>query len=388
MKSICIIAYTNYMTDARVIRHAESAYQAGYAVDVVTPGGGGREDTAVLNGVVIHQLRTRYYRGSEKKRYVLSYIDFFLRCLVRVSRLHIKNRYRVIQVCNMPDFLVFSAVIPKLSGARIILDIHDPMPHVYMAKFPGSRRQRLHRLLLLLERLSAAFSDRVMTVNEPVRTDILLKDGIPAAKVSVVANFADDRIFKARKDYEIRLPVRMIYYGTISARFGFDGVLSAIQMVRGKHRMFLRIIGNGDGEAALRERITALALENIVEFDNRSYPLWQMPDILARHHLGVVPYSPSPATDYMLPVKLMEMLAMGMPAITIPNTAIRHYIDENIYFAYDPRNMETLTQLIERILDDPSLILEKREAVLKEAEKYQWKKERRKYLDLLTQLST
>ena len=30
----------------------------------------------------------------------------------------------------MPDFLVFSALIPKLLGAKVVLDLHDPMPEL------------------------------------------------------------------------------------------------------------------------------------------------------------------------------------------------------------------------------------------------------------------
>jgi glycosyltransferase involved in cell wall biosynthesis len=287
----------------------------------------------------------------------------------------------------MPDFLVFSAVFAKLTGAKIILDIHDPMPRIYMTKFPGSGRKRLYHLILWLEKLSAAFADKVLTVHEPVKRDILLRDGIPAGKISVVANFADDRIFAVHDPYTIDLPLRMIYYGTVSARFGFEGVLSAIRRVRQRDKLYFKIIGKGDYEATLRERIGALGLGAVVEFENTSYPLRQLPEIIGRYHLGLVPYSPSTATDYMLPVKLMELLAMGIPAITVPNTAIRYYLDERLYFGYDPRNMDTLTLLIDRILDDPSLLLGKREAVLSESARYLWKNERFKYLDILAQLS-
>ena len=388
MKSICIIAYTDYLTDARVIRHAESASSAGYVVDVVTPIIRGQEKSLVLNQVTLHRLRATRYCGPEKGRYILSYINFFLRCVFRISWLHIKNKYRIIIVCNMPDFLVFSTAFAKLSGAKTVLDIHDPMPHIYMAKFSGSRRKHLYHLIILLEKLSAAFSDKVMTVSEPVKRDILLKDGIPADKIVVVTNFADEQIFKIHEDYSIGLPLRMIFYGTISARFGFEDVLSAINKVRHRDKISFKIIGTGDGEAMLQERIRVLELGNVVEFDNRTYPLWLMPDIIGKHQLGLVPYSPSHATDYMLPVKLLELLAMGIPAITIPNTAIRHYFNESLYFAYNPRIIETLTLLIERLLDEPTLIHIKREAILKARSKFLWKNERQKYLDTLSQLST
>jgi glycosyltransferase involved in cell wall biosynthesis len=84
----------------------------------------------------------------------------------------------------------------------------------------------------------------------------------------------------------------------------------------------------------------------------------------------------------------MELLAMGIPAITVPNTAIRHYLAGELYFGYDPRDLETLTRLIDRILDDPSLLLRKREEVLTASGRFIWKSELPKYLEILARLST
>lgn len=387
MTSICIIAYTDYLTDARVMRQAESASQAGYTVDVITPMDRGQETKSVSNGVTVHRLGRGQYRGSRKASYVLGYAGFFVRCFLRVSRLQVTRRYGIIQICNMPDFLVFSAAFAKLAGAKIILDIHDPMPQTYRAKFPGSGQGIFNHLVLWQEKLSAAFSDRIMTVHEPVKRDVLVRDGLPADKISVIANFPDGEIFRVQAPYAPGLPIRMIYYGTVSARFGFDAVLSAIRGIKRKDQLYFKIIGKGDAEAALRERISALGLGAVVEFENAAYPLRRLPEIVRGYYLGLVPYSPSPATDYMLPVKLMELLAMGIPAITVPNTAIRYYLDDRHYFGYDPRNMETLTTLIDRIIDDPSLLLRKRETVLSAAADHLWKDERAKYLDILAQLS-
>jgi hypothetical protein len=39
-------------------------------------------------------------------------------------------RYNLVHVHNMPDVLVFEAFIPRVCGARVILDLHDPMPEL------------------------------------------------------------------------------------------------------------------------------------------------------------------------------------------------------------------------------------------------------------------
>ena len=59
-------------------------------------------------------------------RYALEYGGFFIWAFSLVSLLHLRRRYHVVYVHNMPNFLVFAGLLPKITGARIVLDIHDP----------------------------------------------------------------------------------------------------------------------------------------------------------------------------------------------------------------------------------------------------------------------
>jgi glycosyltransferase involved in cell wall biosynthesis len=386
-RKLCIVAYTEYHSDARILREAETAVQGGYEVDVITPRRKGESKKTTVNKVNIYRVGVQRYVGPENLAYVLSYLRFFVRCFFRISWLHINNGYQIIHVNNMPDILVFTTLIAKLSGARIILDIHDPMPETYLAKF-GNRKNRIwYRSLLFQERVSAAYSDIVLTVHEPLKRDILEKHGIKREKISVIKNFADDRIFVPADSFKISGQIRMIFYGTIAERFGFEAVLKAISNVSSKRLFHLKIIGRGDYEYRLGRIIKGLGLIDTVDFENIVYPLAQLPVILRQYHLGLVPYNPCQATDYMLPVKMMELLAMGIPVVTISNVPISYYVDKSMYFSYNPRNMDSLTELIETIVNDPALILKKREDILINRERFIWKNESKKYLALLECLS-
>lgn len=386
MKSICIITYSEYVTDARVVRHAEAASKDGYAVDVITPTHGREPSAQTINAVNILRLRTRHYSGAERVLYSMHYLDFWIRSFIKVTWLTFRKRYDIVYVCNMPDFLVFSTAMAKLMGAKILLDIHDPMPATYLAKFPGSQQKGLYRFLLWLERLSAAYADRVVTVSEPVKRDILILDGIASHKISVIANFPDADIFKVRDQFAVGHPIKIIYYGTIAPRFDLQGVLSAIAHVRQKDKLIFRIIGKGSAAVPLRETITQLGLERFVKFSDTTYPLKELPNIISQYQLGIAPYLPSSATDYMLPVKLLELLAMGIPSVAPANTAIRYYIDGSMYFAYDPNDLDSLTKTIEDIIENPDILLDKREAILKAREGYVWSRLQTVYLVLLSQL--
>ena len=43
-----------------------------------------------------------------------------------------RDGYDLIHVHSVPDFEVFAAAYPKLTGTKIILDIHDIVPEFYV----------------------------------------------------------------------------------------------------------------------------------------------------------------------------------------------------------------------------------------------------------------
>ena len=121
---------------------------------------------------------------------LLEYLGFFVLAAWRLLTLHLRRRYGVVQVHNLPDFLVFVALIPKLMGARVILDIHDLMPEFFASKTESDMQSSLVRLLILQEQLSCRFAHQVITVTSEWR-ETLIRRGVPAVKVAVVMNVAD-----------------------------------------------------------------------------------------------------------------------------------------------------------------------------------------------------
>ena len=383
-----MVAYTSYSTDARVIKQAETAIRAGYSVDFLTLKEAGKARTEVLHQVRIFRLGVEQYDGGRFAGYLVSYLHFFLRCFIRVTMLHIKKRYRIIHVNNMPDILVFTTLLPKLCGAKIILDIHDPMPEIFRAKFKGSSSNLLYHLIRLLEKWSVTYANKVLTVNEPVKNCLIARTRIPEGKITVVANYPDAMFSKGADHYDTAFPVRMVYHGTIAERYGFEDALRALSAVEQRENMRLTIIGESSYGTILTRLIEDLGLENTVHFENKRYPLAQLPDLLRHFHLGFVPYERSPAIDYILPVKLLELLSLGIPAITFQSSTIESYLDKSMYFTYSPECPQTLTDVVNQIIMNPALLLEKRNAILHNQHPFRWEQEAEKYLQVIRRLAT
>lgn len=385
--AILMIAYTNYETDPRVIRAAEAAAEAGFAVDVIALSRSGRASVELVRGVRVLHVAQQRYRGRSRAGYVWAYLAFFLRCFALSTRLFASRRYRIVHVNNMPDALVFSVLIPRLFGARVILDIHDPMPETFSSKYAGAKQNWSYRALLLVEQLSVAFASRTITVNEPVRDSMAAKHGYRRDAIDVVANFADDRLFKPIPYPAIGDVVRFVFHGTILERYGLRTLIEAVAKVRQTARIRVRIIGEGDFSATLKELIKAHRVEDRVEFINRVYPVHEIPTVLADCHVGLVPLDVTPISDVALPLKLIEYTCLGLPSITVRSTAISHYLRPDECMFYTPGDSQELAARLDGVADGSLCLEEYRRRLPVARERLSWTREKERYVSILRDLS-
>jgi glycosyltransferase involved in cell wall biosynthesis len=383
-----MIAYTNYRTDPRVIRAAEAASNAGFDVDVIVLRRPDDPPEEEINGVrVIHLNQTRY-RGGRTASYVLAYLEFFLRCFFKTASLQFRKRYAAVHVHNMPDFYVFCALLPKLMGGKVLLDIHDPMPNTFASKFKSGENGLFFKVLLWQERLSAAFADQVLTVHEPVKEHVLVRQHkLRADAVEVVANFPDGELFALKQRPQADGRLRLAFHGTILERLGLRNAMLALAGMRHRDRVAARIIGEGDFSEQLKALIAELNLGAVVHFDNRMHPLAEIPGLLADCNLGLVPLEISSITNYVLPLKLLEYLSLGIPSVTVRNAAIGYYFGENDCLFYDPTAPQSLGAILDRLAADPDLLARYQERAVALRGKFQWGNERQKNIAILRGLT-
>ena len=155
-----MLAYSHYETDARVRRYAEALTERGDHVDVValkrSP------DEAVerrVGGVNVYNLQARVGKGERSPlAFLFPVLRFLSASMFWITKRHSRRPYDLLHVHNMPDFLVFAAWYPKLTGAKVILDIHDIVPEFYGNKFTGWSRGPTVLLLKRLERVCATMT--------------------------------------------------------------------------------------------------------------------------------------------------------------------------------------------------------------------------------------
>ena len=145
-----MIVHNSYESDSRVRSYAESLVDAGHKVDVLCLKS--KKTDFIIKPTGLRILTIPFKRFDKNNgNYFLEYGLSFTLYTLWILYFFVKNRYQIIHVHNMPDFLIFTALIPKLFGAKIILDIHDPMPEFYQSKYRKNRGSAGLQMMLLQE---------------------------------------------------------------------------------------------------------------------------------------------------------------------------------------------------------------------------------------------
>lgn len=389
-KRYCMIVYATYpLGETRVQREAEVLLRHGYDVDVICLRLPDDSPVDQYNGVKIYREKYRFPVLGAKKEGLrgrfFNYLRFFFSAAARVTQLHIKNKYDVIHVHNLPDFLVFCTFIPKLMGVPVILDLHDLMPEFFAGRFKA-RMPLLGWLIKWQERQACKFADHVITVSNHWRQS-LIKRGVPEQKCSVVMNVADDNIFHPCEEEELRPrqgnQFRLIYHGSIHARYGLDTAVEAVDLVRKDiPNIHLTLIGHGEFLPRIVQMVEERGLSQHVTIEDL-HLVEELPGIIRSYDLGIVPYRDDVFTDGLLPTKLMEYAALGVPAISSRTTAIQAYFSDTMTEFFEPGNADDLACRIRFLHDNPDRLRELSLGSQKFNQRYNWTKVSADYLALV-----
>lgn len=378
----------NSYPDPRVEREARALVARGHIVDVICARSGDQPAREVVDGATVYRLPVRRRRGAGVGSQVLEYSLFTAWAAAKLLLLGRRRRYDVVHVHNVPDFLVAAAIPAKLRGARVVLDLHDLMPEFYASRFGGSMRSLPVRLVRWQERLSAALADRLITVTRLWR-DSLVARGRDPEKVSVVMNLPDEAIYAPRAPRVGPAgDVTVIYHGTLTHRYGVDLLVRALAAARS--RIPLRGIIHGRGEIVddLSALIEELGLSDIVHLSRTPLPAAELAAMIASADIGVVPNRNDIFTDGILPTKLMEYAALGIPAVVARSSATSEYFDEGMVRYVEPGDVQAMADAIVDLALDPEGRCEMASRAQAFTRDHPWSAEAERFVTLIETLAS
>jgi glycosyltransferase involved in cell wall biosynthesis len=389
-KRVAAVVYSNYPSDPRPRRAAEALVREGTSVEVIclqeTDDEPRRE---AFNGVDITRVPLKRRRGG-KLSYLIQYGVFILIAGAILARRTLSRRYDLVHVHNMPDVLVFSALIPKLFGARVILDLHDPMPELMMTIFGLRDRSFAVGFLKMLEKWSLRFADAVLTVNETF-SKLFSDRSCVREKITVVMNSPDEEIFRwhepstsAAVEPDTSKPFILMYHGSLVERHGLDLAVEALGKMRksipgaelrifGRSTPFLEEVLESARMGGLGEAIRYMGPKN----------LDQIAAAIRDCHVGIIPNRKSIFTELNTPTRIFEFLSQGKPAIAPRVAGILDYFGPQDLVFFELGDAEDLAAKIEHVFWHPAEIvrLVKRGQEVYRAHK--WSTERIRFVSLV-----
>lgn len=338
---VLIVVHSYYLRDTRPRRHAAILSRAGVQVDVLCARDAGEAPRETIGGVHIRRLPARRRRGG-KLRYLFEYVMFAKLAFWAIALRRV--RYDAVIVIGIPNFLIFSAMPAKRRGARLLLDMRDPLAEFFRAKYGIREGSRVDRLLLREEGLSCRRADAVLTVVPSMAK--LYERSVPSEKVTVVWNAPDTRLFTphgSRRDPSDRT---MLYAGTVAPRYGVDLAVRAVAALRDEiPNIGLRIVGDGDLVATCRRLATELGVADRVEF-HAPVPLEQVPSLVATAWLGVQPNRHDALMEHSLSTKILEWAALGLPVVAGRTRPLAYVFGEDAIWLHAAGNLEDLCRCL------------------------------------------
>jgi glycosyltransferase involved in cell wall biosynthesis len=389
-----VLLFSEYPADPRPRRAAEALAREGMSVDVFCLRGNSEEPKReTIDGVNVFRLSLKRRRGG-KAAYIFQYAAFILAAFAFLSRRSLGRRYHLVHVHNMPDVLVFSALVPRLLGAKIILDLHDPMPELMMTIFKLSPESRAVRLLKFLEKQSTAVAHLVLTVNQASKRIYTSRSCAPE-KVHVVMNSPDEQIFRFQPVNSLKSehkrsdkPFVIMYHGSVFARNGLDLAVDALEMARRSIPNATLIIC-GDNNAFLEQVMASVrdrGLQNAVSYLGRRNQR-QIAEVIDTCDVGVIPNRRNIFTEMNTPTRIFEYLARGKAVIAPRAQGIQDYFGENEILYFELGDAADLARRIEYAFFHPAEM----EVIVARGQQvylaHRWVRESAGFINAMAQLS-
>jgi len=385
---VCFLKYTVSSFAAILYREAKALKEKGFDVDIVCLRSFPEEKIFQrFDGLNMYRIQSRPSREKSALKYFFQLALFFFKSTLFLTLSSFRKKYDLIHVTNPPDIFVFAAIIPKLLGAKIILDIYDISPELFMRKLHVPEDKIIIKIMKLFEKISVRFADLVITVHE-IWKQKLVSRSVPPWKCMVVLNSPDVDIFRSL-DADRPRPsngFNLYYHGSLEEHFGIDTMLKAMPIIK-RHipGASLHIYGKGRDVDAYKSLMTKLKIDNYVNF-NDVVPFYDLPGILADADVGIVPTKGSVFADEALSMKALEYLTLGIPIVISKTTVHAYYYNDDMVMFFRPDNHEDLARCAIDIFNNP----DKRKQLLAGSQqfmrKHNWRVYKKKYYDAIEQI--
>jgi colanic acid biosynthesis glycosyl transferase WcaI len=208
--------------------------------------------------------------------------------------------------------------IGLLRRVPFIYEIQDMWPETVLSTemmAPGVATELLKRLgKLIYDRANA------ITVISPGFQRNLIDKGVPAEKIHVIPNWADEELYRPvppdeslAEEHDMAGRFNIVYGGNLGAAQAMQNVLAAAALLRDLPQIQFVLIGDGLDAADLRREAAERRLDN-VRFIGQQ-PAEQMPHFFALADVLLTHLKRDPLFEITIPSKTLAYMACGRPIL-------------------------------------------------------------------------
>lgn len=222
-----------------------------------------------------------------------------------------------------------------------------------------------HSLRYRLSRAAESFAlkraDAVTTICEGLRGEVMSR-GVPAHKVTVIANAVDAGAFQLGAAPDLALRARLGlsdcmvigYAGSFYAYEGVDLIIEAVaSLAASMPKLRALLVGGGMQDAYLRRRAVELGVEDRVIFVGR-VPNAEVKNYYDQIDFLVYPRRAMRLTELVTPLKPLEAMAQGRLVLASDVGGHRELIEDGVTgHLFRADDVEALATLLRRLASDP-----------------------------------
>lgn len=391
-KRVAMVMFSHYPDDPRPRRAVDALVSEGMLVDLICLADEKTPRHEIKGGVDVLRIPIKRRRAG-KFAYAYQYSSFILISFLIFACRAFTRGYALAYVHNMPDILVMSVLMPKLFGAKVILDLHDPMPELMTTIFNLDQDSSGVRLISRIEKWSMARANAVLTVNIACKR-IFSSRSCPPEKIGVVMNAPDEKIFPYREPKSEASAIRngdkpfvIMYHGFLVERNGLDLAVEALARVRQTVPIAeLRVYGPN---SPFLERVLEMAKDKGLQDAVRYLGPRRLEDLVREIEdcdVGVIPNQRNSFTAINTPTRIFEYLSLGKPVIAPSTPGIQDYFSKESLVFFEAGNAESLAQSIEYVYAHPAEVTEISRRGQEVYREHNWNKERLQLLGVVAGL--
>lgn len=390
MARICVIRQGWFPMDPRVAREVDALLDAGHEVDIVCLRRQDEPRHERKGRLRVLRVPFMAQRRGGAVRYMLQYGLFLVMASLIVTARHLRRRYDVVQANSLPDPLVFAALVPRLLGARVMLDLHECMPEFFATKFGRPMQHPLVRVVAAAEQASIRFAHFAITCTDQMR-EAFVSRGAAVDRIGVIHNTANETVWnperhppRPRRDGTFTL----ICHGSIEPRYGLDTAIRAVALLRDElPELRLRIYGEGSQLPELEELVKELGVTDRVWFSGGFVPMDELVAAVADADAGIVAMTRDEFRDLTHCNKMYDLIAMRRPVLSSWTRSVAAYFSDDALLFFESENEHDLARRIRELHASPELGNRAAERAAEEIERLRWPVQRALYQGFVADLA-